>query len=118
MHVNRLTSGSDDFRQWDVTGTFQAEHHDAGVTLRREGELTVLPTGFDTDRDQLSSRQVAVRRNLTRVLTERSDQGRGFPLSIEIKPLEPSGDLARVGPLAVGEFTSGDGWLTVTWNRM
>jgi hypothetical protein len=118
LHVARLTSGSDDFRQWDVTGTFRPELADGGVTLRREGELTVLPTGFDPDHDRLSSRQVAVRRNLTRVLTERSDEGRGFPQTVQIKPLEPSGKLANAGPLAVGEFTSSDGWLTVTWNRM
>ena len=118
LHVNRLTSGADDFRQWDVTGTYQAELTDGGVTLRREGELTVLPTGFDPEQDQLSSRQVAVRRNLTRVLTDRSDQGRGIPLSIEVEPLEPSGKLAKVGPLAVGQFNPGGGWLTVTWNRM
>jgi hypothetical protein len=118
LHVSRLTSGADDFRQWDVTGTYQPQLADGGVTLRREGELTVLPTGFDPEQDQLSSRQVAVRRNLTRILTERSDEGRGIPLSIEVKPLEPTGDLAKVGPLAVGQFEPGGGWLTVTWNRM
>ena len=39
------------------------------------------------------------------------------PQTIEIKPLEPSGDLAKVGPLTVGDFHTAGGWLTVTWNR-
>jgi hypothetical protein len=60
---------------------------------------------------------VAVRRNLTKVLTERSDEGRGFPQTIKIEPLEPSDDFADVGPLPVQEFASGEGWLTVAWNR-
>jgi hypothetical protein len=112
-----LESGDDVFDRWDVTGTFTPELADGGVTLRRSGELVVFPTGFDREGGQLSSRQVAVRRNLTKVLTERSDEGRGFPLTIEIKKLEPSEDFADVGPLLVNEFASGGGWLTVAWNR-
>jgi hypothetical protein len=51
------------------------------------------------------------------VLTERSDQGRGIPQTIELKPLEPSEDMAHVGPMPVKEFESGGGWLSVAWNR-
>jgi hypothetical protein len=118
LHVSRLKSGSEEFRQWDVTGTFRPEMHDGSVTLRREGDLSVLPNGFDPEKDQLSSRQVSVRQNLIRVLTDRSDEGRGFPQKIEMKPLELSGNLAKVGPLGVDQFNSGEGWLTVVWNRM
>jgi hypothetical protein len=117
IHLAHLQSGDDVFDRWDVTGTFTPELAEGGVTLRRDGELVVLPTGFDPERGQLSSRQVAVRRNLTKVLTERSDQGRGFPQTIQIDPLEPSGEFADVGPLPVNEFASGEGWLTVAWNR-
>jgi hypothetical protein len=77
----------------------------------------VLPTGFDPEKGQLSSRQVAVRSNLSKVLTERSDDGRGIPQSITVKALEPEEDLAHVGTLPVTTFTSGDGWLTVAWDR-
>ncbi|MEX2091772.1 MAG: hypothetical protein WD971_03795 [Pirellulales bacterium] len=117
IHVAHLKSGDDVFDRWDVSATYTPEMADGGVTLRRDGELAVLPTGFDQEKGQLSSRQVAVRRNLTKVLTERSDKGRGIPLTIKVEKLEPKDDLADVGPLPVKEFASGDGWLTVAWNR-
>ena len=66
----------------------------------------MLPTGFDPEKGQLSSRQVAVRRNLTKVLTERSDKGRGIPQTIKVDKLEPKDDLAHVGPLPVKAFDS------------
>jgi hypothetical protein len=51
------------------------------------------------------------------VLTKRSDEGRGIPQTIELKPLEPKDDLAHVGPLPVRQFAPEGGWLTVAWNR-
>ena len=118
LHLLKLVSGSDEpFDNWDVTATYTTNLADGGVTLEREGELTVLPGGFDPEKGNLSSRQVAVRRNLTKVLTERSDKGRGIPLTIKVEKLEPRDDLAHVGPLPVKEFKSTDGWLTVAWDR-
>ena len=117
IHLAHLESGDDQFDRWDVTGSFTPELTDGGVTLRREGELVVFPTDFDPQRGSLSSRQAALRRNLTNVLTRRSDEGRGFPQTIKIEKREPSEDFAHVGPLLVDEFTSASGWLTVAWNR-
>jgi hypothetical protein len=117
IHLAHLKSGEDVFDRWDVTATYKPEMVDDGVTLQREGELGVLPTGFDAEKGQLSSRQVAVRRNLTKVLTERSDKGRGIPQTIRVDRLEPKDDLADVGPLPVSEFDVANGWLTVAWNR-
>ena len=117
IHVDRLVSGDDEFEDWDITGTFEPELQGGGVVLHRQGDLEVLPIGFDRQRDRLSQRQVAVRSNLTEVLNERSAQGRGFPRTIEIDRLEPEGEFARVGPLNLDEFSSGDGWLTLAWNR-
>lgn len=117
LHIAKLVSGEDTFDRWDVTATYTPELADGGVTLTRDGELTVLPTGFDPEKGQLSSRQVAVRSNLTKVLTERSDKGRGIPQTITVKALQPKDDLAHVGPLPVATFASGDGWLTVAWDR-
>ena len=118
IHVDRMVSGEDEFEDWDITGTFQPQLADGGVMLRRDGDLEVLPTGFDRERDQLSQRQVAVRSNLTKVLNERSAEGRGFPRTIEIDRLEPEGDWEKVGPLNLEEFTSDDGWLALAWNRI
>jgi hypothetical protein len=117
IHIARLTSGGDEFTNWDVTGVFTPELKEGGAVLHREGELVVLPTGFDTEGGQLSSRQVAVRSNLTKVLNERSSKGRGFPLTTEFPVLEPTGELSKVGPLELSDFTSSNGWLTLAWNR-
>jgi len=117
LHITKLVSGEDTFDRWDVTATYTPELVDGGVKLTRDGELTVLPTGFDPAKGQLSSRQVAVRSNLTKVLTERSDEGRGIPQTISVKALEPDEDMKHVGTLPVTTFASGDGWLTVAWNR-
>ncbi len=117
LHVRKLVSGSDEpFTNWDVTATYTTELADGGLKLSRDGELDLLPVPFDAEKG-LSSRQVAVRRNLTKVLTERSDQGRGIPQTINVEQLEPKDDLAHVGPLPVKEFNSADGWLTVAWDR-
>jgi hypothetical protein len=117
LHISKLVSGDDTFDRWDVTATYTPELSDGGVTLTRDGELTVLPTGFDPEKGGLGSRDVAVRSNLTKVLTERSDQGRGIPQTINVKPLEPKDELENVGTLPVTTFASGDGWLTVAWDR-
>jgi hypothetical protein len=117
LHIANLKSGEDVFDNWDVTSTYTAEMTDGGVTLRRDGDLEVLPTGFDPTKRNLSSRQVALRSNLTKVLTERSDKGRGIPQKIEVAKIVPTGKYADVGPLLVTDFASNNGWLTVAWNR-
>lgn len=117
IHVARLVSGDDAFEGWDIRGTFDPELKNGGILLSRDGDLEVLPTGFDPQRGRLSSRQVAERSNLTKVLNERSAEGRGFPRTIEIERLEPSEDFERVGPLNLEEFSSDGGWLTLAWDR-
>lgn len=117
IHLARLTSGEEDFTRWDVTGIFTPELKDGGVVLHREGDLEVLPTDFNPAKDQLSSRQVALRSNLTKVLNERSAQGRGFSKTIEIHEWQPTGKFEDVGPLALETFNSGGGWLTLAWDR-
>ena len=114
IHIARLTSGDQTFSNWDVTGIYKPELADGGIILRRERDLEMLPANF---RGSLSSRQVAERRNLEEELNARSEQGRGFPRSIEFEPLEPEGALADAGPLDMTEFISQDGWLSAAWNR-
>jgi hypothetical protein len=118
IHLARLRSGDEDFTDWDVTGTFTPQLADGGVVLQREGELVVFPTGFDRNGGQLTSRQVAVRSNLAKVMTDRSAQGRGFPNRIEFAQLEPAGTLEKVGPLSARQLKSDDGWLTLAWQRV
>jgi hypothetical protein len=116
LHIAHLASGHD-FTRWDVTGTFTPELADGGVTLRRD-DLDAYPVGPDLKPlASHSSTQAGEKQNLIEELTKRSDQGRGFPKTIELKEIRPTGDLAKAGPLAANEFTAKNGWLTVAWNR-
>jgi hypothetical protein len=114
VHVAHLQSGDKSFDNWDVTGTYNPDLSDGKVTLRREGDLTLLPADF---RGQLNSRQVAERRNLEEELNKRSDQGKGFPKTIEFEPIKPEGKVADAGPLGFSQFTSGDGWVIIGLDR-
>jgi hypothetical protein len=114
LHIVRLKSGDRTFTNWDVTGRYIPELAGGQIVLHRDGELEMLPTGFT---GTLSSRQVAERRNLEEELNARSAEGRGFPQSIELDPLQPEGMLAEAGPLDVTSVVTGDGWLLVAWNR-
>jgi hypothetical protein len=116
LHIAHLSSGHE-FSRWDVTGDFTPELADGGVTLRREN-LDAYPVGPDLKPlAEHSSTQSGERQNLLDDLTKKSDQGRGFPKTIEIKEIKPTGDLAKVGTLAASDFITKDGWLTVAWNR-
>ena len=116
LHIAHLSSGHE-FTRWDVTGTFTPELADGGITLRRQ-DLDAYPV--DKDLKPLashSSTQAGEKQNLLDELTKRSDQGRGFPKTIEIKEISPTGDFSKAGPLAANEFSTKGGWLTVAWNR-
>lgn len=114
LHIVRLKSGDKTFENWDVTGTYKPELADGRVILHRQGDLVTLPADF---RGQLNSRQVAERRNLEEELNKRSDQGRGFPKTIQFDPVTPEGKVADAGPLNFTQFTSADGWLTIGLDR-
>jgi hypothetical protein len=114
VHITHLKSGEKTFDNWDVTGAYNPALEDGKVVLRREGALEMLPADF---RGQLTSRQVAERRNLEEELNKRSDQGKGFPKTIEFEPVKPEGKLADAGPLEFSRFAPGDGWLVIGLDR-
>lgn len=114
VHISRLKSGDETFTNWDVTGTYVPELNGGGITLRREGDLEMLPANF---RGSLNARQVAERRNLEKELNARSARGRGFPKSVEFEPLTPDGALEDAGPLEFNQFDANSGWLTMAWDR-
>jgi hypothetical protein len=114
VHVAHLKSGDKSFDNWDVTGSYTPELTGGKVILHREGDLVLLPTDF---RGQLNTRQVAERRNLEEELNKRSDQGKGFPKTIEFDPIKPEGKVADAGPLEFKRFTPGDGWVIIGLDR-
>jgi hypothetical protein len=116
LHIAHLDSGHE-FSRWDVAGNFTPDLTDGGVTLTRD-DLDAYPVGPDLKPlAGHSSTQSGERQNLLDELTKKSDEGRGFPKTIVIKKLAPTGDLAKAGPLAANEFIPKDGWLTIAWNR-
>ncbi|HVT27772.1 MAG TPA: hypothetical protein VHE81_07125, partial [Lacipirellulaceae bacterium] len=114
IHIAHLKSGDKTFDNWDVTGTYDPALSDGKVVLNRDGGLVSLPANFS---GRLSSRQVAERRNLEEELNRRSDQGQGFPKSIQFEPVKPEGKLGDAGPLNFNRFTSDNGWLIVGLDR-
>ena len=118
VHAAQLVSGDDKFNNWDLIAEYDLQPKDGGLELTRDGDIEVLPTAFDpTSGRRLSSRQVAVRSNLNKVINELADQGDGFPESISMPELKPTGDLADVGTLRLQHVASADGWLTLAWDR-
>lgn len=75
--------------------------------LVRDGGLAVFPPGFDPNKDRLSVRQQTIRRLLERRF------GKIFRETIEIQPIELSGDWSQGGPLTVKSIAGQNGWLTV-----
>lgn len=114
LHIADLHSGDNHFANWNVTGAYTHELVEGRVRLHREGKLVLLPADFS---GKLDITQTGERRNLEKEFDKRSAEGHGFPLTIDVDPIEPSGDLAKSGPLEYREFATGDGWLAIGVDR-
>ena len=88
-----------------------------GLLLTRSGDVDVLPTNFDPATGRgLSTRQVGLRSNLIKVINDLTNQGDGFPKTLEMPMIRLAGELADLGTLALEGSKSENGWLTLTWN--
>lgn len=117
IHAARLTTGEENYDNWDLIATFSPHEQNGLITLIREGEIDVLPTDFDpTEGKQLRRREIALRNNLSKELNERADRGEGLPEVIEIEPIELSEDLNKLGMLWVRRLEPNAGWLTIGLN--
>jgi hypothetical protein len=114
VHIANLKSGDDEFKEWDVTGTYNPQLADGRVVLSREGELDLQPA---KPSDKPGAKGIAEKNNLKEELNKRSDQGRGFPKTIQFDPVKPEGKVADLGPLGFSKFEPGDGWLTIGLDR-
>ncbi len=114
LHIADLYSGDNHFSNWNVTGTYTHELVDGRVRLHRDGKLVLLPADFN---GKLDITQTGERRNLEKEFDKRSAEGHGFPMTIDVDPISPSGDLAKAGPLEYREFSTGGGWLTIGVDR-
>ncbi len=107
-------------RNWDFLVTYRVIQNDKFVVLRREGKIEALPTGFDPVwfgdprwSDKLTSKQVAVRKNLEENINKRADEGGAFPEEIPLPPITlPTNSGARQ-PLRLQELHCDEGWLVL-----
>ncbi len=107
-------------KNWDFLVTYRIEQVDNRVVLTREGKIEALPTGFDPVwfgdsrwGEKLSAREVGVRKNLEDNINKRVADGGGFPLEIELPPLElPVAENKKL-ELLLQQLDCDDGWLTL-----
>ena len=117
VHTARIVSAGDRFDGWDLIVKYKLNPKNGGLFLLRSGDVDVLPTNFDPAAGRgLSTRQVGLRSNLIKVINDLTDQGDGFPKTLEMPMIELTGELADVGRLALRKSNSENGWLTLTWN--
>jgi hypothetical protein len=115
IHAARIQAGDDSYDNWDVSATYQIVANGGTLLLMRQGEIDVIPSAFDpADGRRLSNRQVGLRGNLAREINRLSDNGRGFPESAEIGPLDLSDRATRVDLLLFEHVATGAGWLSAT----
>ena len=117
VHTARIVSAGDRFDGWDLLVSYKMDPQNGGLLLTRSGDVDVLPTNFDPATGRgLSTRQVGLRSNLIKVINDLTNQGDGFPKTLEMPMIELAGELADVGTLALEGSKSENGWLTLTWN--
>jgi hypothetical protein len=116
LHMSELHSGRHDFDPWVITGTYTPEldKSNGSIILHREPKLTAHPEGSEGPIGGLA----AENNNLIEDFNKRSEQGTGFPITLEFTPARPSGELADAGKLAYTEFSCGDGWVVIGMDRV
>ena len=113
IHVARLEVGGDNYDGWDLIMTFRPERIDGRWKLLREGDVEVLPTGFDPDSgDRLPTRQVALRGNLAKALNDPADR---LPKEIRVDPIDLDPE-ASIDLLAMQHLRFEDGWVVIDWD--
>ncbi len=113
IHAARIQAGSDSYDNWDVSAKYQMHTQNGQLILIREGEIEVIPSAFDpADGGRLTNRQVALRGNLAKEINRLSENGRGFPESTEIGPIDLSEESDKLNILSFNQLTSAGGWLS------
>lgn len=107
-------------RNWDFLVTYRVQQEGNQVLLQREGEVQVLPTGFDPEwfgdprwDDTLTAQQVAIRKNLEENINKRAAEGGGFPEQIEIPPVKLPTRGGAKQDLVLQQLDCDQGWLTL-----
>ena len=116
--LKTIEDGEENIRKnWDLLITYRMIQDGDGLLIRRVGHVEALPTGFDRRwhgdprwEEQLTPKQVSVRRNLEKNLNKRAASGEGFPKEINVPAIKLPG---RDQSLVLQQFDCDDGWLTL-----
>ena len=112
IHAARIQAGTDNYDDWDISATYELHAQGGQLLLIRDGEIDVLPSKFDpADGGGLTNRQVALRGNLAKEINRLSDNGRGFPDSTEIGPIDLGEDVEKLDLLLFDSIGCENGWL-------
>ena len=95
----------------NVTAVYKLVKADGVFKAVRQGELQILPPGFDPSRRQLSAKEVTIKTLLMRRLNK------VLQAEMVAKGFTPKGKLASVGKLQPVEIDAQGGWLVIAWRR-
>jgi len=103
------TSGGREFEAMNVTARYHLELSGGGMKITREGDLTILPPGFDPEEDTLSPSQVALKEILLKKF------GKAFKPEFQSEGIELPGTWKKAGTLHPVALASQSGWLSIGW---
>ena len=116
VHLEKLATGTQEFDRWDLLVDYDLHLQNGGLFLIRSGDINAWETGYDPESGK-RPRDFERRNILIKEINELSDRGDGFPETVEIPMIAPTGALADVGPLVLRAAISESGWLTLAWDR-
>lgn len=106
----RYTSGDRSFQAMNVSAAYKMELDGPGMKLTRQGDVRIVPPGFDESKDTLSAQQLALKSILEKKF------GRVFKPEIVSEGLELPGNWKKAGKLHPTELAVEGGWLKIGWN--
>lgn len=106
------TSEGSSYDAMNVTGLYKLVPADkGGLKFQRQGDLDILPPGFDPTKDKLALRQTTLRTLLKRRF------GKLFKEEIEIDGFSLPDRMGKAGSFWIVEHRMDDGWLTLAWKN-
>ncbi len=110
ISVDAFARGGSDYPGMDITAKYKIEKTADGYKGVRQGEVSILPPGFEVGKDaRLSVRQQTLRELIGR----RFDKA--FRKEIIPEPLKLTGRWEKLGKLPLTNWRTADGWIVTTW---
>jgi hypothetical protein len=108
----KFRADEDEYAAMNITAVYKLLQTPKGIEAVREGDLTIVPPGYEPGKTKLSSSQIALRRILQRRF------GRDvFKPKLELQEITPTGDMAKLGTLRTSQASAQGGWLAAGLER-